>query len=135
MLFLFTWYTLTSMSTKTKHILIVEDERPLAKALELKLGKVGYETITATNGGEAVAYLEKQDIDLIVLDLVMPKFDGFHVLEYVHEKKLSAKVLVLSNLSQTEDAKKAKNLGAVDYFIKSNTPIVTLVENIKKVLG
>jgi DNA-binding response OmpR family regulator len=123
------------MSDTAKKILIVEDERPLSKALELKLTKEGYETTVATDGGSAVELLKKQDFDVAVLDLVMPQYDGFHVLEYVHEKKLKMKVIVLSNLSQTEDVKKAKNFGAEEYFIKSNTPIVTLVDNIKKILS
>ncbi len=123
------------MTATSKKILIVEDERPLSKALELKLTKEGYETTVATDGGNAVELLKKGEYALAVLDLVMPQYDGFHVLEYVHENKLNMKVIVLSNLSQTEDVKKAKTFGASEYFIKSNTPIVTLVENIKKVLS
>ncbi len=123
------------MSAKTKKILIVEDERPLSKALELKLAKEGYETAIATDGGDAVKKIKAENFDVAILDLVMPQYDGFHVLEYVHENKVPIKVIVLSNLSQSEDIKKAKAFGAEEYFIKSNTPIVTLVENIKKVLG
>ncbi len=122
------------MPSNTKKILIVEDERPLAKALELKLGKEGYFTTTAINGNEAVAFLEKEKFDLIVLDLVMPQYDGFHVLEYIHEKKIPVRTIVLSNLSQNEDIKKAKDFGALEYYVKSNTPIVELVENIKLAL-
>ena len=123
------------MSAKTKKILIVEDERPLSKALELKLAKEGYETAIATDGGDAVKKIKAENFDVAILDLVMPQYDGFHVLEYVHENKVPIQVIVLSNLSQSEDIKKAKAFGAEEYFIKSNTPIVTLVENIKKVLG
>lgn len=123
------------MAGKAHTILIVEDERPLSKALELKLTKEGYKTTVATDGGDAVAHLKKQEFDIAILDLVMPQFDGFHVLEYVHENKLPMRVIVLSNLSQSEDVKKAKSFGAEEYFIKSNTPIVSLVENIKKILS
>lgn len=79
--------------------------------------------------------LKNTVFDVAILDLVHAADDGFHVLEYVHKNKLPMKVIVLSNLSQTEDVKKAKNFGAEEYFIKSNTPIVTLVENIKKILS
>lgn len=122
------------MAQTSKHILIVEDERPLAKALELKLTKEGYTTTVAVNGSDAVKLIEKNKFDIMVLDLVMPQYDGFHVLEYVHEKKIAIKTIVLSNLSQNEDIKKAKDFGAVEYFVKSNTPIVDLVEKIKVAL-
>ncbi len=123
------------MSKKSNHILIIEDEKPLSKALELKLTKEGYETSIAVDGAEAVELLKTQEYALAILDLVMPRFDGFHFLEYVHENKIPIKVIVLSNLSQTEDVKKAKNFGAEDYYIKSNTPIVELVDKIKKILA
>lgn len=122
------------MSEGEKKILIVEDERPLAKALELKLNKEGLNTVIATNGEEAQSLLSNEKFDLLILDIVMPKFDGFHVLEFVQKKYPETKVIILSNLSQEEDIKKAESFGAVEYFIKSNTPIVNLVENVKKVL-
>jgi DNA-binding NarL/FixJ family response regulator len=65
----------------------------------------------------------------------MPRLDGFHVLQYVEDEKVKVKTLVLSNLSQSEDIKKAKQYGAVDYFVKSNTPIITLVDEVKKALA
>ncbi len=118
----------------TKKILIVEDERPLAKALELKLGKEGFITEIALNGEDAIAALAKDNYALMILDLVMPKLDGFHVLQHMKEKKIKLQTIVLSNLSQSEDVKKAKEYGAVEYFVKSNTPIVTLVAEVKKAL-
>lgn len=124
------------MSTKSsKKILIVEDEKPLAKALELKLGKEGFETKIVGNGEEAITELDTGKYALMVLDLVMPRLDGFHVLQYVEDEKVKVKTLVLSNLSQSEDIKKAKQYGAVDYFVKSNTPIITLVDEVKKALA
>jgi DNA-binding response OmpR family regulator len=124
------------MSTKSsKKILIVEDEKPLAKALELKLGKEGFETKIVGNGEEAITELDTGKYSLMVLDLVMPRLDGFHVLQYVEDEKVKVKTLVLSNLSQSEDIKKAKQYGAVDYFVKSNTPIITLVDEVKKALA
>lgn len=122
------------MTQSAKKILIVEDEKPLAKALELKLGKEGYETTIAVNGKEATDLLEKGNFSLAVLDLVMPQYDGFHVLEYIHQNKVPIRTIVLSNLSQNEDIEKAKKFGAFEYYVKSNTPIIELVEKIKKAL-
>ena len=123
------------MSSSAKKILIVEDEKPLAKALELKLSKEGFLTTVAYDGGEAVAFLQKEKFDLMVLDLVMPQYDGFHVLEHVHANNVAIKTIILSNLSQSEDIEKAKKFGAVEYFVKSNTPIVMLIDNINQILN
>ncbi len=123
------------MSDDAKKILIVEDEKPLAKALELKLGKEGYSTTIAINGNEAVELLKNEKFNLIILDLVMPQYDGFHVLEYIHQNKIPVRTIVLSNLSQSEDMQKAKSFGALDYYVKSNTPIVELVDKIKQALA
>jgi DNA-binding response OmpR family regulator len=118
-----------------KKILIAEDEKPMAKALELKLNNSGFEAKAVFNGVEAVAELEKTNYDLVLLDIMMPKKDGFGVLEDIKAKKIKTKVIVATNLSQENDIKKAKELGAIDYFVKSDTPISQVVKNVQKVLG
>ena len=85
-------------------VLVVDDERPLAKALELKLSREGYETTVAFNGEEAIETLSKGSFDLIRLDLVMPKVDGFQVLADINKQAYKLKVIVTSNLGQEEDA-------------------------------
>jgi DNA-binding response OmpR family regulator len=122
------------MVENKKKILIIEDEKPLAKALELKLNNNGYQAITVFNGEEALSLLKKEKFDLMLLDLVMPKMDGFGVLKKLQAMKNKTPVIILSNLSQEEDAKKTMELGAVDYFIKSDTPLAQVVESIKKYL-
>jgi DNA-binding response OmpR family regulator len=118
-----------------KKILIIEDERPLARALELKLTHAGFEAKAVLNGEEGVNLLQKESYALILLDLVMPKMDGFKVLETLREKKIKTSVMVLSNLSQEEDEKRAKALGAKEFFVKSNTPIATIVERVIQFLA
>ena len=68
-----------------KRILIIEDEKPLARALELKLAHVGFETKSAVNGEEGLAILQEESFDLILTDLVMPQVDGFSVLTTLRE--------------------------------------------------
>ena len=114
-----------------KLILIVEDERPLAHALEMKLKGQGYETQVATNGSDALAELKKKNFALVLLDLIMPVMDGFAVLEEMKKEKIKVPVIVLSNLGQDEDRAKAKSLGAIDYFVKSNTPIAEILVRVK----
>lgn len=121
------------MANKIK-ILIVDDERPLARALELKLTHEGFEAKTALDGESAIEILKEEKFDLMILDLVMPKLDGFGVLKKMREIKNETPVIVVSNLSQKEDAKKSKELGAVDFFVKSDIPISDVVAKIKDTL-
>ena len=119
---------------KPKKILIIEDEKPIARALELKLVHAGFEAKAVFNGEDGVALFQKETFDLILLDLIMPKMDGFKVLEALKEKKIETPVIILSNLSQEDDERRAKALGAKEFFIKSNTPIATIVEKIERFL-
>lgn len=120
------------MSTMTKQILIVEDEHPLAHALELKLQHEGFTVTVAGNGQEALDLIAKQQFDVALLDLVMPEVDGFQVLEQLKDKPNKPTIFVLSNLSQHEDEERVRELGASKFYIKSDTPLVALVDDIKQ---
>jgi len=117
-----------------KKILIIEDERPMARALELKLSHEGFGTQVVHNGEQGIESLEKDKFDLVICDLVMPKRDGFQVLEFMNQKEIKTPVIVLSNLSQDEDRKKAISLGAKDFYIKSDTPISKIVDHVNELL-
>lgn len=117
-----------------KRILIVEDERPLAHALQLKLAREGYDTSVSLTGLEGQKEAVTEAYDLILLDLIMPELDGFSVLQELQEKKVKTPVIVLSNLGQQEDKAKAMQLGAKEYFVKANTPIADIVKKIKTLL-
>lgn len=114
-----------------KHILIVEDEKPLAHALELKLSHEGFEVVVAQNGQEALYLIEKGAFDVVLLDLMMPILDGFQVLEKTKDFNPRPTFFVLSNLSQREDEEKVIALGAKRFFIKSNTPLSVIVSEVK----
>lgn len=122
------------MADKQKRILIVEDERPLSHALELKLQHEGFSVIVATNGQECLDLVDKEKFDVLLLDLIMPVMDGFQVLEALKTKTNSpSAVFVLSNLSQHEDEARVLALGAKKFFIKSDTPLTTIVNEVRKV--
>jgi DNA-binding response OmpR family regulator len=121
--------------TGARKILIVEDEKPMAHALELKLRHEGFDATAVFDGEMAFQALEKDTFSLILLDLVMPKVDGFTVLKKLKEDGSKTPVIVLSNLGQEEDVKTALSLGAKDFCIKSNTPLITIIERVKKILG
>lgn len=120
------------MSNNAKKILIAEDEKPLANALELKISKEGFEVVRANNGRDALNLLLRGDISVAILDLIMPQMDGFGVLASLQEEKTKTKIIILSNLAQNEDVIRAKKLGALEYFVKSDTSISSIVEEIKK---
>lgn len=118
-----------------KKILVVEDEKSIARPISLKLQFSGYKTVVATDGQMALDLLTKEPFDLILLDVILPKLNGFAVLEQLQARGNKIPVIVASNLSQVEDIDRVKKLGAVGYYIKSNTPLGEIVEQIKKVLN
>lgn len=122
------------MSDTSKTILIAEDERAISKALQLKLTKLGYEVTAVFNGKQALDMLSSMEYDLVLLDLMMPEVDGFAVLEQLQKDKKNQKVIVSSNLSQDSDFAKAKELGAIDYYVKSNTSISEVVDHVQKAI-
>lgn len=117
-----------------KKILVVEDERPMAHALEIKLKATGFDVETANDGEEALRKIEENKFDLVLLDLIMPRLDGFGVLQQLKDKEIKVPVIVASNLGQTDDIVRAKNLGAIDYFIKSNISIAEIITKVKTAL-
>lgn len=115
-------------------VLVVEDDHFLGTAYKAKLTKEGYDFRLATDGEEVMTVLQEFMPDVILLDLVMPRKDGFAVL--VELKKdprfKDIPVIVASNLGQQEDHEKAKQLGAVDYVTKSELSLDAIVEKIAK---
>ena len=118
-----------------KKILIAEDETSLSKALSLKLANLGFEATVAEDGAEALSLLKRDDFDLLLLDLMMPKVDGFGVLAEKANWKGKPIVFVNSNLSQQSDKLKAIEAGADQFIVKSDTSLKDLVEKINAALA
>jgi two-component system phosphate regulon response regulator PhoB/two-component system alkaline phosphatase synthesis response regulator PhoP len=118
-------------------ILVVEDDRFLVSAYRAKLEKSGYTVQIASDGDEALAVLKTFVPDVMLLDLVMPKRDGFSTLEEIKKDPSLSQIpiIVTSNLGQKEDIDKAMGLGANDYIIKSDLSIEELVSKVQKVSG
>ncbi len=123
------------MSSAKKKVLIIEDEKPLANALKLKLSHAGYDAESASDGEEGLELLKKGDYALVLCDLIMPKVNGFTVLETIKKNQLKMPVVILTNLNQAEDEKRARALGASDFFIKSNTPVADIVAHVQQKIG
>ncbi len=118
-------------------ILLVEDDEMLHGMYTQKFKNQGYDIISAYDGAEGVKLSESEKPDLILLDVIMPKMDGFVALKKIRTNPVTKDipVILLTNLGQEEDVRKGKELGANDYFIKANhTPqeVVDKVHNLLK---
>ena len=125
------------MPTKPARILVVEDETFLVKIYSVKLKKEGFEVLIATDGEQAVQMANEVKPDIILLDLILPKMNGFEALEKMRANPDLKKtpVIVLSNLGQDEDIKRAEALGATDYLVKANFSIQEVIAKIRATLG
>lgn len=115
-------------------VLVVEDDRFLTSAYKAKLVRSGFEVRIASDGEEALEELKSFLPDIILLDLVMPRKDGFTTLAEIksQEQLKSIPVIVASNLGQKEDLDRALSLGANDYIIKSDLSMDSLVAKINE---
>lgn len=107
-------------SKKGYKILIVDDEIEYQKVLSLILSEEGYDTATASNGHEALGYIEAHKVDLVVTDLKMPVMDGVELIKKIKEKYEALEVIVMTAFGSIESAVNAIKFGATDYFVKSS---------------
>lgn len=120
----------------SKKILIIEDDSFLQGLASTKLEKEGFTVRGAANGEEGIKLLTAEAPDLVLCDLIMPGTDGFAVLEAAQKNPATAKIpiIVFSNLSEDKDIKRAKELGATEYMVKSNFTLDELADKIKSIL-
>lgn len=120
-----------------KKILLIEDDKMLADMYVTKFEKEGLHVGRAHDGAEGLEIIKQEKPDLVLLDIIMPKLDGFAVLKAIKAdpelKKIH--VLLLTNLGQSEDVTKGNELGADDYFIKANHTPAEIVEKVKYMLA
>lgn len=124
------------MAKKIK-ILLIEDDPFLLSMYATKFELEGFEIISADDGEKALKTAGKEKPDIILLDVLLPKMDGFEVLKELkkNEETKAAPVILLTNLSQRDDVEKGLALGAVDYLIKAHFMPTEVVEKIKKILA
>lgn len=124
------------MDEHKKKILIIEDDEHVSRVYEMKFSKEGYSTVFVTNGEEAVEKVVTERPDLIILDLMIPKKDGFAILEEIKKDPALAKipVLVLSNLGGKGDQDRAMSLGANEYMVKVNYSMQEVIDRAKSYL-
>ncbi|MCX7984966.1 MAG: response regulator [Bacteroidetes bacterium] len=120
------------MSAKNR-ILVVDDEEALRVVLSAELEGEGYQVKNAADGQEAINILNKEEFDLVLLDIKMPNVDGFEVLKFVKERWPKTKVVMLTGFADLKNAIESKKLGAED-FISKPYDLVDLLTTVERVL-
>lgn len=118
----------------TKKILFIEDESSLQQTMREILRQEEFNMISALDGEEGLKKTKEEKPDLILLDLILPKLDGFEVLKRIKADPETAKIpiIVLTNLEGTTDVEKALELGATTYLVKANYEIDEVIDKIKQ---
>lgn len=115
-------------------ILIAEDDPVLRNLYIKKFTVSGYEIRTVEDGEQALAEIMRQPPDMAILDIHMPKMDGFQVLEHFPREQRAFPVIMLTNFSDEKSKQRGKELGVDDYFVKKDMTIRSLLEMVERIL-
>jgi len=120
---------------KTK-VLIIEDDSYISDMYKIKFEASGFEVIIASDGVAGLKVLEKNRPDIILLDIIMPKMDGFSVLKAIKDNLTLSKipVMLLTNLGQRENIEKGLKLGAASYVIKAHFTPSEIIKKVNEML-
>ena len=100
------------------NVLVVEDEVNILKLMTIRLTKSGFNVFTAENGEQALSVVKKEDVDIIIADVMMPVMDGFEMIENLRAEGKNIPVILATAKESLEDKKIGFNLGADDYMVK-----------------
>ena len=125
------------MEDHRRRVLLAEDDRFLRKAAGAMLRRQGFTVLSADDGEEALRVARAETPDLILLDLIMPKMQGLEVLKALKSDPQTSgiPVVILSNLGQESDSKAAREMGALDYWVKANLALEELVRRVEEKLA
>ncbi len=120
-----------------KTILLVEDDKFLRELLSKRLRDEKFIVFDVIDGEEAFKVLDKEKIDLVLLDIILPGVNGFEILKRLKEDPTIAQipVMMLTNLGQKSDMERGQELGAEDYMVKAQYTPREIVERIKKLFA
>ena len=124
------------MEENKQKILIVEDEATLQKTLQEVLTVEGYNALSALDGQRGFEIAKEEIPDLILLDIILPKMNGFEVLESLKNDETTKfiPVIILTNLGDLNDIQKALDLGATTYLVKADFSLEDILKKIKEVM-
>jgi len=122
---------------KKQLILLIEDDEFLAELYATKLGLEGFEVALASDGEKGWKLIAEKKPTLVLLDIILPKMDGFEILKKVKEDVTlkNIPIILLTNLSQKDEVKKGLELGANDYLIKAHFMPSEVVKKIRQTIG
>ncbi|MBA4313135.1 MAG: hypothetical protein C0417_10955 [Chlorobiaceae bacterium] len=120
------------MAEKSR-ILVVDDEEALRTVLSSELVNAGYEVDTASDGDDAISIVQNKRFNLVLLDIKMPKVDGFEVLKFIKKNLPTVKVIMLTGFADLKNAIESKKHGAED-FVSKPYDLVDLLTTIERVL-
>jgi len=122
--------------SKKALVLIIEDDSYISDMYRIKLESENFEVVTAKDGIIGIRTIEKQKPDIVLLDIVMPKIDGFSVLKTIkrNPELKEIPIVLLTNLSQKENVERGFELGADSYIIKAHFTPSEVVKKIKDIL-
>ena len=118
-----------------KKILIVEDDEDFISILKTKFESEGFSIVVAKDGEEGIIVAEKENPDLIVSDILMPKMDGIEMVKKIKESNKNVLVVFLTNIKDDDYIKSIKELGGADYLIKADLRINDIVNKVKNKFG
>ena len=123
-------------SAGKKNLLIIEDEEILLEILTKKFTSLGYEVESATDGETGFALIKKLKPNLVLLDMMLPKMDGFHILDALAKEEILPRqaILIISNSGQPVEIDRAMKLGVKDYIVKVNFDPDEVVAKVKEIL-
>jgi len=125
------------MPDQKPKILMIEEDRFLRKIYRDKFSRLDFDFLEATNGEEGLNKIIYEKPDLVILDLMLPKKNGFDVLIDIKRNKntQSIPVIILSNLGQESDIKRGISLGAEDYLVKTEVSLSDVVDRVREQLA
>ena len=124
------------MSDKKNKILLVEDEQMMVDMYKMRFESEGYEVLVTERGSEVIQIAKKEKPDIILLDVILPETDGFSILQTIKADSTikDIPVLLLTNLGQESDKTKGEEMGAADYFVKSQHTPVQVIQKVKELI-
>jgi DNA-binding response OmpR family regulator len=125
------------MGTAAKRLLLVEDDRFLRRACEASLRQRGYDVLIAADGEEGLRLARSEALDLVLLDLLLPKLSGLEVLRSLRGEAATRDlpVLILSNSSREQDVSEITRLGVAGYLVKADLSLKALGERVAQILA
>jgi len=126
------------MAGEKRKILIVDDDSFLLDMYALKFSQNNFEVHTAVSGVEALEKIKSGlNLDVMLVDIIMPEMDGFEMLEKINDEKLSpnSTKIILSNKSEQRDIDRGKDLGVAGYIIKANSTPIEVINQVVEILA